>query len=235
MTQTTERTGRARKATGEFVIIVLGVLVALAVDSWWQGLEERERETQYLAQLLNHAEENARVLGKALAEETSRDSTLASIVGAQRGSTSIPQDSATVWLGKDPLSYSDPRLRLGTLDALLSTGDFRVIRDARTRSALISYSGQIRADLVEVDRWTDETVRLVQQLLELELEIFFEQSGEWTEARRDVLIGGRGDIAIAGPYGGTRTAVFNRALYLERMAAATNDLLQVLRNPEEER
>ena len=35
----------------EFLVVVAGVLVALAVSAWWQGRLDRQHETEYLQQL----------------------------------------------------------------------------------------------------------------------------------------------------------------------------------------
>jgi len=47
-------------------MIVTGILVALAINTWWQGLETAEREEAYLADLMLDFEENAWRIGETL-------------------------------------------------------------------------------------------------------------------------------------------------------------------------
>ncbi len=173
--------GRVLRSAGELAIIVIGVLMALAVDSWRQGFEERSREEEYLAQLLSDAQENARILEGALSEETIRLEQLMAIEDALIDSVTISRESALGWTAEgddNPTWYSDPRLRLGTITSLLAAGDFRLIRDARVRNALIAYAGQMEADLAEVDRWVDELPHLYEALSDLAYQDFFAGAGE---------------------------------------------------------
>ena len=36
------------RVLGELVVIVAGILIALAADAWWQGLADEEQEREYL-------------------------------------------------------------------------------------------------------------------------------------------------------------------------------------------
>jgi hypothetical protein len=47
------KTRRWRSAAGELALVVVGVLIALAVDSWRGDRNDRERERAYLRQLLS--------------------------------------------------------------------------------------------------------------------------------------------------------------------------------------
>ena len=42
---------RWRGVVGDIAIVVVGVMIALAADAWWQGLEDKRREQQYLGAL----------------------------------------------------------------------------------------------------------------------------------------------------------------------------------------
>jgi hypothetical protein len=41
-----------KRVLGELLLIVAGVLSALALDSWWEDQQDRQEETGYLEQLL---------------------------------------------------------------------------------------------------------------------------------------------------------------------------------------
>ena len=43
-----------KRLLAEFAVIVAGVLIALAVNSWWERRQERNHAEQYLKQLHRH-------------------------------------------------------------------------------------------------------------------------------------------------------------------------------------
>jgi len=47
-----------RTALGELIIVIVGVLMALAIDSWWEDRENRLEEAEHLAVLKIEAEQN---------------------------------------------------------------------------------------------------------------------------------------------------------------------------------
>ena len=56
------------RLAAEFVVLVVGVLVALGVDRWVAGIDEREQEFAYLTELRTDF-----VMNRALAENGTRD------------------------------------------------------------------------------------------------------------------------------------------------------------------
>ena len=75
---------RARRALGEVVIIVFGVLAALAINAGWQKHVDRQREQHYLRQLAADLGENKRRLEEALALEQGQLQRASSILAALR-------------------------------------------------------------------------------------------------------------------------------------------------------
>jgi hypothetical protein len=143
-TQPTRRVWRV--ALREFVTVVVGVLVALAAQAWWEGREERERESGYLQQL----EEEARVNETRLVRKLKQDS--ASLAGATAalaaldGSSALPlPDSVVAWIGRAGQSSSFDMLQ-GTYRALIGTGDLRLIRNDSLRAIIIGYSAALELE-----------------------------------------------------------------------------------------
>jgi hypothetical protein len=65
----------------------------------------------------------------------------------------ITRDSAEAWVnGRRGVYYSDPRILMGTVTALISTGDLGLLRDPAVRQAVAAYATQIREDREEFDR-----------------------------------------------------------------------------------
>jgi hypothetical protein len=149
---------RWRRAIRDVTLIVAGVLIALAANAWWEARVDQQRARVYTRQLLADVRENERTLRSAF----QLDSTTAD--GMQRLLSSLdrvpapPRDSLRVWMQRPPVFYSDPRPRLGTVNALIETGDIRLFRDERLRSAVISYASAMEAEQAEASRAVDVLV-----------------------------------------------------------------------------
>ena len=139
----------------EFLVVVAGVLVALAVSAWWQGRLDRQHETEYLQQL------DADLLA------TENDMEHAQVVLNRRALAA--HAVAHVFWGERPASDGELRLDLtlpwgtarfrpvlGNVEALIATGDIHVIRNATLRTELVAYDEWAKARLEDVNRY-DET------------------------------------------------------------------------------
>ncbi|HET6433676.1 DUF6197 family protein [Dyella sp.] len=139
----------------EFVVVVAGVLVALAVSAWWQGRLDRENENEYLQQLdadllatENDMEHAQAVLNKrALAAHV--------ITHAFWGERPANEAELLRDLGA-PWRSARYRPVLGNIEALIATGDIHVIRAAALRTELVAYDEWAKARLEDISRY-DET------------------------------------------------------------------------------
>jgi hypothetical protein len=147
-------TRRVARFISEFVVIVVGVLAALSVDSWRQNRIDRGLERDYVGQIIADSHENQRLIAEAITLEQKHLDVVERLLQAARQDTPLSADSVGTWLDRRDGSwwYSDPRLLDGTVTALVLTGDFGLIRDARARSAILGYVSQLKADLEEFRR-----------------------------------------------------------------------------------
>jgi hypothetical protein len=129
--------GAARLA-GEFVVIVLGVLVALAVDEWREVRAERAREVGYYRALLGDldrdlAEYDFAIEFTGVSLDAARD-VLSVIEGrARAGEGSLAEALRRAsWV-----NY--PAWSSGTMDELLGSGSIRLLRDPVLKRALLAY------------------------------------------------------------------------------------------------
>jgi hypothetical protein len=139
----------------EFVVVVSGVLVALAVTSWAQDRRDVEREQAYLRQLHADLLTNERLLAEAV--DFSRQRATASARALHRfWGTAPPVDATLV----DDLSLPRTTRRfrpvLGTAEALISSGELDLIRSDALRASLLNYVESTRTRLEDIQRY-DET------------------------------------------------------------------------------
>jgi hypothetical protein len=142
MTRTSGVFGMGR-AAAELIIIILGVLIALAVDNWNSDRAERTLEKSYLTALGNDLRADSTFLaGIELPALAQKDSALAVVAPIARGLSPIPVDtvgflrvvSLAGRLGAGAFSTKQP-----TYDELLSTGRLRLIQSQELRAQLVAH------------------------------------------------------------------------------------------------
>lgn len=127
-----ERVGSAlpwKRLLAELTVIVAGVLIALAVDSWWERRQERSHARQYLEQLLVHFETTERRLRSTIETETQRLEAVTTVI-----------DRALRGPGRTQTRLTYRPATTGTLTALIEGGDLRLLRSDSVRFELIAFS-----------------------------------------------------------------------------------------------
>jgi hypothetical protein len=123
------------RLAAEFAVIVAGVLIALAVDSWWERRQEQNHARQYLEQLLVDIEKTeGRLLG-TIDTETQRLEQVTSVIDRALHGPWPHADSLDLPTG---YNYFEPLK--GTLTALIQGGDLRLVRSDSIRFELIAFS-----------------------------------------------------------------------------------------------
>ncbi len=129
----------------EGAVIVLSILLAFGIDAWWEGRQERAEEREALEALADDFDAAARELES---ERLLVDSLLTASHAILRW-TGPDADSRHV----DSLALVLPELSrmpnyqppTGTLDALVGSGDLRLIRSDTLRAALASFQNRLAA------------------------------------------------------------------------------------------
>jgi hypothetical protein len=132
---------------GEFVVIVISVLVALALDQWAAARADRVSEREYLVALVADLESDAAYLSELVIPLVSlADSALREVGPVSRGVAEFPTD--TIAFLRRVVSSRRTIAQLPsspTFDELISTGALRLIESARLRSSLVLYYDHMRA------------------------------------------------------------------------------------------
>ena len=125
----------------EFIVIVIGVLVALAVDQWASDRNDRASELEYLLALRVDLRGDSTMFADALVPIAVRaDSVMVEIAPVVRGQAPVPLD--TLGFLRGVVQSTGSFTRLGehtTFDELLATGSLRLIESSSLRSSLVSY------------------------------------------------------------------------------------------------
>lgn len=127
----------------ELVIIIAGVLMALAIDEWWTSLEESDRADTYTHQLIADLRTTEEAFATAapagIAATKAAESLL--VIFEENGAADLEQ---VYELLNELEPFNNPAPVLGTIEALISTGDLRVIRDANLRIQITAYLSYVR-------------------------------------------------------------------------------------------
>lgn len=138
--------GRARWFAAEFLVIVTGVLVAVALNGFYQSRRDARHEADYIALLSRDIQFTTRQLEEKAAFETAqlRDGTM-----AYRALSAAEPPSNTAEVSAALRKLMDRRT-MALLDAtyqdLLSTGNLRLIRNRRLRDQVVEFYGTTRAE-----------------------------------------------------------------------------------------
>ena len=132
-----------KTALREFVVIVAGVLAALAAQAWWQGREERGRERDYLQRIAEElVRDSTELQDMLLPGAAAKLEALAAVAPYVSGrDDSVPDTLALIhnlsMAGRFGISaVGQPRV---TFTDLESTGNLRLIRDATLRAKIVSH------------------------------------------------------------------------------------------------
>jgi hypothetical protein len=232
---------RLRWFAAEILVVVAGVLIALTLNALWDAQQESRREIAYLRQLLADARVNEQVLQQAMVEDSRKQGRNASLLVAFQGSRPPALDSMRAWLQQPHGTYSDPRPRLSTVDALLQTGEVRLLRNAPARAAVIGYGTEMETDLDELSRTVDlllsgesrivsryEAAGLPLRLATADVRYPDAQMRTFVSAYSDRWLALQADPQVRSGLQDLATAYNIRLWYLQVMLTATGDLRRLL-------
>ena len=128
-----------RLLLGEFVVIVVGVLMALWVDQLREARVNAELEVQYLESLATDLDADLVQFDSAEAWMRRSEAAAATVLALYEGSPPT-EDLADLVAAVETAGWQYfPSITRHTIDDLRSTGNLRLIRDPALRRAIASY------------------------------------------------------------------------------------------------
>jgi hypothetical protein len=131
---------RLRRVAGEFAVIVLGVLVALFMESAWEDRQERQLAGEYVERLREEVRLNREELSSDLAfNAVNCQAASEAFAGLNEGPAASPEDLLrSIWVAA---LNRTPQYRRSTYEDLVASGRLGIIRDAAVRDRIIDYYG----------------------------------------------------------------------------------------------
>jgi len=138
----------------ELIIIVSGVLIALAIDEFRGKREDAELELRYLEQLISDLRTAEDQITEAAAGFAAPERAGQRLLAAFEDGKPVTLQDAGQWLS-EMRYFSTPIPVLGTLEALISTGDLRLIKNPDTRSGITQYLSSTQNRIDRYDRYEE--------------------------------------------------------------------------------
>jgi hypothetical protein len=163
----TERPGSRRPAShsrwrrplrwffSEFLVVVTGVIVALALNAWWQDREDAKRELIYLKELSADLKTSDPDLEKARQYFTDAAHASATVCHEIWHRDAMSDDALYEQMVL-PMRSMRVLPILGTARGLIASGDLRLLHSIELRSAIVSYVDAVDARVADIVRY-DET------------------------------------------------------------------------------
>ncbi len=131
-----------KRLTAEGAAIVVGILLALWIDAWWQERHERIVEQEYLVAVLSDIDAVIAEVDRSIAGNVRYNESARQRVAAMRDGGQLSDSLAESTLSEMRNSYR-VRANLDSYTDLLSSGGVTILRDPTVRTALAKLRAQM--------------------------------------------------------------------------------------------
>lgn len=145
----------------EAVTIVASILLAFAIDAWWDYIGDRREEAELLRNLESELANNSQILTNDIKDVEDYTEAARRLLAATESvdAVSLPLES----IGKDlwqTMSWRTSNLSTASLDSAINTGRLALIRDDELRTALSGWPARL-SDMSEEEmfEWRHITER----------------------------------------------------------------------------
>ena len=126
-------------AIGEIVLVVIGILIALSINSWNQTRKDAQKEDSYLQNLTRDLESQIESIDIQLSYEQKYEKNAKLLLNAYHGSGGFVIDSVTaaqlnILVERKTFVRTDP-----TFEDLISTGNIGLLKNITLRNELIEF------------------------------------------------------------------------------------------------
>ena len=139
--------GRARRylmyATGEILLIVMGILIALAIDALYDRIQNAKTEQNYIQSILVDINDTKNQF-KAVEQMNSEGiRSVVKLIEAFSNPNIQGSDSIYYWFGRARV-IDNPVPNLNTMDILISTGDLSLIKSTALKTKITQWRSYVK-------------------------------------------------------------------------------------------
>lgn len=124
----------------ELIIVVVGIFIAIQVDSWWQHRNDLERKAAYIERLTRDVKDDKIAIAYAVRLATLRKELAELLIATADNPDVARREPSKFLMAVRQAAYTyTPALDSHTFDELTSTGNLRLLRDETLKTALFDY------------------------------------------------------------------------------------------------
>jgi hypothetical protein len=153
-----------KRLSVEATAIVASILLAFAIDAWWDERELREQEIAQLYALHADFTENVKRLQGVIDQQEVVVASQTRLLGIIHGHQDMPNEEALKKLVTDSFMFFRLEEVLGAYQALVSSGDLRLIRDRKLRAAIAEFAGTLGDGFEDEELGLQLRVRLLSEM-----------------------------------------------------------------------
>ena len=147
-------------ASGEIILIIIGVTAALMVDEWRQARNDARLVDDYVVRLIQDLENEAiewRRIDRAMLEKIEAlDNALGWLSNPDQSTPAVSEFLTNLTVGSRMAYGSGAYIGSSTFEELIRTGRFGLIEDPDTRRALLTYYGWVETHRIrQISRQTE--------------------------------------------------------------------------------
>ena len=144
---------RFARALGEIAIVTAGILIAFALDAWWDNRVTAEREQIHLRALVSDFQQNVASLRRLIKTEDDIMSGSRALLELARAEQPVEKPALVELMGR---VFNSGRYQpvMGAYEALVNSGGLMLIRDESLRAALAEFAARVDGKYAET--WSNE-------------------------------------------------------------------------------
>ena len=151
MPDTKRRPNFSVRLLAEGLVVVTSILLAFAIDAWWEGHTDRSAEQRILQELAGELRQNQAKLDDMLAFHADTEDAARTALELAASDVAVEPDSIDQLIGA--LSWpSGSEWITGSLDAVLFSGDLALIENKELRARIAAWPTSI----ARVVFWEDQ-------------------------------------------------------------------------------
>ena len=151
----------------EMFVVIIGILIALGIDEWREDVEDAKVVREYMHQVITDLRATEQLVADRAQLNDAGDAAAIQLLTLFGGDESVePEEISELFRGAS--NFSNPVPVLGTVEAIVATGDLRLVSDPVIRSKITRYLSTSR-DYFLVPIYSNEDRHLtnIQNLAEI--------------------------------------------------------------------
>ena len=168
--------GSARKyllyAVGEILLVMIGILLALQVNTWNQKLSKARLETSYLKRLQNDLKKDSSRLNAHFELLNVKAEILKSILNGELDSIEYHNPLNSPYTIFATRSIQSANINTATFDDLISTGNIATLKDIKLRESIIVYYNITKRQEQILNNNLSDWARIISELIPGEMGLY---------------------------------------------------------------